>query len=126
MSVTVGELKEWFDSCGFTDETVLWLDGDDALCGDVPGKPGIGYISLRDDDAPVEPSDAQATEEWFSVQGDDEFRRMFRALFRVPLGQAYIRTAVLAAFMRISLAHAWTQWGKDMLAKLEAAAEGKA
>ena len=46
MSVTVKELKQWIEDSGFTDETVVVVDGDGALVGDVPGKAAVGYLHV--------------------------------------------------------------------------------
>lgn len=53
----------------------------------------------------------------------DADSEMLLFMYSTPTGHAYIRTAIMAAMMRISLSHAWTTHGKALLARLEAQQE---
>jgi hypothetical protein len=53
------------------------------------------------------------------VKADENFARMLDAAVKTPRGYAYIRTAVVAQMMGVSLSHCWNTHGKDLLAILE-------
>lgn len=44
---------------------------------------------------------------------------------QTPTGYAYVKTAVLAAYMRIGLGYAWDKYGKKILSDVEALIESE-
>jgi hypothetical protein len=44
MSATVGEIKQWIEDAGLTDDSVVLIDEDGALISSVPGRVAMTYL----------------------------------------------------------------------------------